>query len=210
MGMELPRAIKPGQEGRGVPYAKRRAVKKAQGDAKAMKLAKAVNVESKVYGASARALVKYLQSKYGLKADGVIGPRTWRMLGVTESNLCPEHLRGIPWEWGLRPFDGNWVNEHHHAQLTRARRKGWTGRLTSSYRPDWYQKILWDAAVKKYGSEAEAAKWVARPGTSNHRFKTNKMALDVTNGAQLSKIEPRWYQPYSWEAWHRQWRPAYS
>ena len=40
--------------------------------------------------------------------------------------------------------------------------------ITSGYRSVERQKELWDAAVKKYGSEDAARKWVAPPGNSFH------------------------------------------
>ena len=36
--------------------------------------------------------------------------------------------------------------------------------LTSGYRSEARQKQLWDKAVDRYGSEAKARKWVAKPG----------------------------------------------
>ncbi|WP_332116078.1 M15 family metallopeptidase [Azorhizobium caulinodans] len=41
-------------------------------------------------------------------------------------------------------------------------------RVGSGYRSEEQQKRLWDEAVRKYGSEAEARKWVAPPGKSQH------------------------------------------
>lgn len=41
-------------------------------------------------------------------------------------------------------------------------------RITSAYRSPEVQAALYDAALKKYGSEAEARKWVAPPGRSQH------------------------------------------
>lgn len=42
--------------------------------------------------------------------------------------------------------------------------------INSEVRDAKRQKQLWDAAVKKYGSEAEARKWVAPPGHSQHQL----------------------------------------
>lgn len=41
-------------------------------------------------------------------------------------------------------------------------------RVSSGYRSEDRQAQLWADAVKKYGSEAEARKWVAPPGRSQH------------------------------------------
>lgn len=40
--------------------------------------------------------------------------------------------------------------------------------ITSAYRSPETQKRLWEEALAKYGSEAEARKWVAPPGKSQH------------------------------------------
>lgn len=42
--------------------------------------------------------------------------------------------------------------------------------VTSEVRSAAQQKQLWDAALSKYGSEAEARKWVAPPGHSQHEL----------------------------------------
>ena len=39
---------------------------------------------------------------------------------------------------------------------------------TSGYRSPAYQAKLWQEAKRKYGSEQEARKWVAPPGSSAH------------------------------------------
>lgn len=41
-------------------------------------------------------------------------------------------------------------------------------RVTSGYRSPERQAQLWDEALKKYGSESAARKWVAPPGRSKH------------------------------------------
>lgn len=41
-------------------------------------------------------------------------------------------------------------------------------KVTSGYRSEERQAQLWQEAVRKYGSEAEARKWVAPPGKSQH------------------------------------------
>ncbi|WP_261336678.1 M15 family metallopeptidase [Rhizobium leguminosarum] len=78
--------------------------------------------------------------------------------------------------------------------------------ILSGYRSVEHQKILWDRAVKKYGSDAAAAVWVARPGRSHHNM---GLAVD------LSYADPKaiaWAHenagksdlafPMSWENWH--------
>lgn len=88
--------------------------------------------------------------------------------------------------------------------------------ITSGYRSDAYQQKLWDAAVKKYGSEAAARKWVAKPGGSAHR---TGRALDIGVGGKAVKsgtAADKWlkanatkygFYPYSAEAWHWEYNP---
>ena len=66
------------------------------------------------------------------------------------------------------------------------------------------EKRLWDAAVKKYGSEQAASKWVARPGTSRHGRKGGQGAVDVSLGEQLDASSDHLFRPMSWEPWHVQ------
>jgi len=75
------------------------------------------------------------------------------------------------------------------------------------------QQELWDAAVQKYGSEAEARKWVAPPGRSMHN---HGQAVDLSyNGKSLKHAPPEvieWVHanagkyglafPMEWENWH--------
>ena len=56
--------------------------------------------------------------------------------------------------------------------------------VTSGFRSVQRQQELWDEALRKYGSVAEARKWVAPPGSSNH----NKgMAADLSFGSDAAK-----------------------
>jgi len=70
--------------------------------------------------------------------------------------------------------------------LLQARKDGVSGFvLTSTYRPYPYQKMLFANKVKQVGSEKEAAKIVARPGTSEHQ---SGLAIDFSaNGSGLSE-----------------------
>lgn len=183
------------------------------GDEEAKKLYHAISLH-RTYGTAAVQGLKYYQKHKNLIANGVCGPRTWLSFGFHEYNLLhyPGYvLKGIPWSKGVVKLDGAWINVTVARKLIVQRSKGkWGGRLTSGWRPDWYQKILWDAAVKKYGSEDAAAKWVARPGTSNHRFKDRRGAADVTRADQILRAGIGFFQPYSWEDWHLQLRAAYS
>jgi Putative peptidoglycan binding domain/D-alanyl-D-alanine carboxypeptidase len=170
------------------------------------KVASLINPASRTYGRSAVQGVKVFQRDKQLKPDGVVGERTWRALGFDEPvvDSQPLVLQGIPYEPGLIAIDGRWVDKVLGTQVLAERKAGrWHGVVNSGYRPPWYQKRLWDAAVKKYGSEQGASKWVARPGTSNHGKKGGQGAVDVSLGQQLD-ASARLFRPYDWEAWHVQ------
>jgi hypothetical protein len=85
--------------------------------------------------------------------------------------------------------------------------------ITSAYRSNELQDQLFRAAVKKYGSEAAARKWVAPAGRSKHNF---GLAVDFgdKNGRLLrdpNSREAKWIKanaarfglnvPMSWEPW---------
>ena len=55
-----------------------------------------------------------------------------------------------------------------HTAAVDAARDGVDFHIESGRRSPAYQQQLLDAAVAKYGSAAEAARWVATPGTSPH------------------------------------------
>jgi D-alanyl-D-alanine carboxypeptidase len=82
--------------------------------------------------------------------------------------------------------------------------KASNGRLsiTSGYRSADYQAKLYADAVKKYGSEAAARKWVAPPGKSNHGRGT---AADIGGDLAWAHANAAKYGlhfPMSWENWH--------
>lgn len=78
------------------------------------------------------------------------------------------------------------------------------GRITvvSGYRSPERQSQLWGEALRRYGSEAEARKWVAPPGKSNH----NKgLAFDLGGDLQLAhQLAPKYglVFPMGHEPWH--------
>src|SRR5262245_11638717 len=203
--MPLP-VVRPGQTDPAVPRLKRALVdallKRNHDQAAAV-----INPSSRTYGHSAVHGVKVFQRDKQMKPDGVVGARTWHALGFNEQvvDTHPPALNGIPYEPGLIAIDGRWVDKMLGAEVLAQRKAGrWSGAINSGYRPPWYQKRLWDAAVKKYGSEQAASKWVARPGTSNHGRKGGQGAVDVSLGQQLDASSARLFRPYSWEAWHVQ------
>lgn len=75
-------------------------------------------------------------------------------------------------------------------------------RITSGYRSPEHQAQLFAAAVKKYGSEAAARKYVAPPGHSNH----NKgLAADLAGDLAWAHANAKRFGltfPMSWENWH--------
>ena len=203
--MTLP-VLRPGQTHPAAVKLKR-AVAEALKEENHDELASAINTQSRLYGASAVRGVKRIQHDKQLKVDGVVGEKTWRALGFNEP-VAEEHppaLHGIPWEPGLLDVDGRWVDKPLGEAILAERKAGrWHGTVNSGYRPAWYQKRLWDAAVVKYGSEQAAAKWVARPGTSRHGRKGGQGAVDVQLGQELDASTDQLFRPMSWEPWHVQ------
>ena len=81
--------------------------------------------------------------------------------------------------------------------------------VTSGWRSRRYQEQLFREAVARHGSTHEAARWVARPGTSAHE---SGEAVDVGHSAATSWLAARGAayglcQIYSNEDWHLELRP---
>ena len=198
--------LRPGQTSPAVPRLKKAVVQKLL-ERNHDKVASVINPASRTYGPRAVRGVKVFQRDKKLKPDGVVGERTWRALGVNEQvvDTRPPVLNGVPYEPGVIAIDGRWVDKELGAQLLAQRKAGrWRGTVTSGFRPVWYQERLWNAAVKKYGSEQAASKWVARPGKSRHGMKGGQGAVDVSVGEQLDASSNLLYRPMSWEPWHVQ------
>ena len=76
----------------------------------------------------------------------------------------------------------------------------------SGYRSNDHQARLYANALERYGSEAEARRWVAPPGSSRHNY---GLAMDLTYGSPAARV---WVHanagdfglhfPMSWENWH--------
>jgi hypothetical protein len=95
--------------------------------------------------------------------------------------------------------------------------------IVSGYRSISHQKVLFQRAVEKYGSEKAATKWVAPPGHSAHH---TGRAIDFyvggsnssTNAAKQRTLVPyKWlvcnalkfgFTPYAAEPWHWEFHPA--
>ncbi len=90
-----------------------------------------------------------------------------------------------------------------------AARDGVELRVTSGWRSAEHQQRLFDDAVARYGSEDEASRWVARPGTSVHEAGD---AIDVgpTAGALWLEEHGAGFglcRVYDNELWHFELRP---
>jgi Lysozyme like domain/D-alanyl-D-alanine carboxypeptidase len=74
--------------------------------------------------------------------------------------------------------------------------------FVSGFRTEEHQAELFRAAVKKYGSEKAARKWVAPPGKSHHN---HGMAADLGGDLTLAhRLAPTFGLkfPMPWEKWH--------
>ncbi|MEZ0367736.1 MAG: D-alanyl-D-alanine carboxypeptidase family protein [Candidatus Sericytochromatia bacterium] len=90
-----------------------------------------------------------------------------------------------------------------------AQARGISLKVTSAYRSVDHQHELWENALQKYGSEAEARHWVAPPGKSRHNF---GKAIDMhmfrgdnrVSQAEFDEIIALagMYRPMEWESWH--------
>ena len=93
---------------------------------------------------------------------------------------------------------------------------------TSGYRSFAEQKKLWEEALRKYGSESEARKWVAKPGGSAHQSgraldlylgtKNNKESVPFQRQTAIykwlkSNAENFGFYPYEAEPWHWEHNP---
>jgi len=91
---------------------------------------------------------------------------------------------------------------------TDAARSGVTLNVDSGWRSATYQQQLLDQAIARYGSEKEAARWVATPATSEH-VSGNAVDIGPPAAAWLSKHGAAYglCQIYRNEAWHFELRP---
>lgn len=81
--------------------------------------------------------------------------------------------------------------------------------VDSGWRSEAYQQQLLDAAISKYGSEQEAARWVATPDTSAH---VSGDAVDIGPAAAAQWVSAHGAayglcQIYGNEPWHFELRP---
>ncbi|MDD3429692.1 MAG: M15 family metallopeptidase [Oscillospiraceae bacterium] len=117
------------------------------------------------------------------------GTSSWELILVNAANPLPEtfspQLVDVPGCDG-KQFDSRAV-EALEQMLTDAKKAGQPLFLYSSYRSVKYQQGLFSRKIQKYldkgytkaEAEAEAAMWVARPGTSEHHL---GLAADIVTG----------------------------
>ena len=92
---------------------------------------------------------------------------------------------------------------------TDARGDGVEFLVTSGWRSPKYQERLLQEAVSKYGSEQEAARWVATPNTSTHvAGDAADLGSDAATWLSEHSAEYGLCQTYGNEPWHYELRPV--
>lgn len=135
----------------------------------------------------------------------------WQLLLVNPWNEMPEDyevtLKTLP--------DGNKVDQRAYedlnAMLEACREAGLRPKICSSYRTQSKQTYLYNnkiarlrnAGYSRKAAEAEAGRWVARPGTSEHQL---GLALDIVSQSyqaltkkQEKTAEQKWLMEHCWE-----------
>ncbi|WP_017546712.1 M15 family metallopeptidase [Nocardiopsis prasina] len=151
----------------------------------------------------------------GTADAGEAGPgKSWtRDLPVTRLTPLGDEDGFVPEGGGLDPADGVPALSELDPDLLEAVREAADAALeeagievlvTSGWRSERYQRYLLESAVKVYGSEEEAARWVASPQDSSH---VKGAAVDVgltdaaywfvEHGARFGLC-----QTYANEVWH--------
>ena len=129
-------------------------------------------------------------------------------IDVPRSDVVPTQRRSLTTIRGVRNLDRALVGALRQA-ATDAADNGVELYVTSGWRSPEYQRQLLQEAISKYGSEEEAARWVATPETSPH---VSGDAVDIgpfEATAWLSEhgAEYGLCQIYSNEPWHYELRP---
>jgi hypothetical protein len=106
---------------------------------------------------------------------------------------------------GYDGMNGEFVSRLR-VMINAARGAGHQVSIGSGYRSPERQAQLFEEAVRKYGSEAAARKWVAPPGKSNHG---KGIAADLGFGSDAARdwvhanaARYGLFFPMDWEPWH--------
>lgn len=99
--------LSPGDVNKAVPRAKRLAISHLKRLNKA-DLISDISVKSLTYGRGLEVAIKYIQRRYKLKVDGIIGPNTWKVLEYARPprTTLPVLVIIPRAEWGARPAKG--------------------------------------------------------------------------------------------------------
>ena len=133
-----------------------------------------------------------------------VGGRAVRLAAVAEAELGPADLSGFASGGGYsgplayrqgKPMRPDVALAFDRMEAA-ARADGVTLVINSAYRSDAEQAVLW--------ARHPDPKWVARPGTSLHRYGTELDLGPPSAYAWLASNSERFHfiQRYSWEAWH--------
>jgi LAS superfamily LD-carboxypeptidase LdcB len=152
----------------------------------------------------------------------VMAVLVWIVAAQSASSASPS-MGGVGEADGVLP-DGVTVFDEQHPGVTRldpellaalraaatdAARDGIEFVVTSGWRSPAYQEQLLTEAIAEYGSEAEAARWVATPETSAH---VSGDAVDIGPAAAFAWLSGYGAayglcQTYGNELWHYELRP---
>jgi hypothetical protein len=156
-------------------------------------------------------LASLLQSNNEMIGIGTPAPLLDLLTRAQQPTVKPEGFAGLPYDKQASvPLSAPEASHGHVSGFVPAfeaalnkllKATGLT--VNSGYRSNERQAELFAAAVRKYGSEAAARKWVAPPGKSKHNHGVAADLggnLSVLNDALLRKYGL--YRPMQWEPWH--------
>lgn len=147
---------------------------------------------------------------------GSLGLQAWAASSSVTRGSAPEDGGAVP--PGVTVFDDDIpavanldsdFRDALHEAATDASRRGITFYVNSGWRSPEYQNRLLREAVSKYGSETEAARWVATADTSLH---VSGDAIDVGHSDSTAWLAEHGAdyglcQIYRNEPWHYELRP---